>query len=264
LNKRDYARPVPAILNARAAQRKFDFRAIAPPPALAPYVAHYWIVTWDLRGQEPYEQWVLPYPSVNMTFKAGRCRVAGVPRGRFSEVLEGTGRVFGVRFTPAGFRPFLGAPVSTVTARFVPVAELFGPDLADAVLGADDEAAAAAVNDFLGARTPPEREPANALADAVAARVAADPGLTRVDVLAAAFDLGVRRLQRLFAEHVGVGPKWVIRRFRLHEAADKAAGGADVDWVRLAADLGYSDQAHFTRDFTAMVGQPPARYARAQ
>ena len=264
MKKRDYPGGVPGILNARAARDAFGFQERAPAPALAPYVAHYWIVTWDLRGREPYEQWVLPYPSVNMTFKPGRCRVAGVPRGRFSEVLEGAGRVFGVRFTPAGFRPFLGAPASTITDRFVPVAEIFGPGLAEDVLAADDDAAVAVVERFLAARAPAAPDPDAVLVDAVAARVAADPGITRVDDLATGFGVGMRRLQRLFAGYVGVGPKWVIRRYRLHEAAARAAGGADVDWVALAADLGYSDQAHFTRDFTAMVGQSPARYAKAQ
>ncbi|MCB1636320.1 MAG: helix-turn-helix transcriptional regulator, partial [Xanthomonadales bacterium] len=34
------------------------------------------------------------------------------------------------------------------------------------------------------------------------------------------------------------------------------------DWVRLAADLGYADQAHFIRDFKVAVGQTPASYAQ--
>src|SRR6266542_3883291 len=89
------------------AQEKFWFSAVDPAAALARFVAHYWFVSWDLRGQDPYEQHVLPYPSVNMTFMTGRCRIAGVPRGRFSEVLRDAGRVFGVRFRPGGFRPFL-------------------------------------------------------------------------------------------------------------------------------------------------------------
>ncbi len=53
-----------------------------------------------------------------------------------------------------------------------------------------------------------------------------------------------------------------MRRARLHEAAARADSGEIVDWARLAADLGYADQAHLTRDFTAAIGVPPARYAR--
>lgn len=259
---------MPGILNARAAQQKFQFSAIAPTPALAGFVEHYWVVIWDLRGSDPYEQQVLPYPAVNMTFKPGRCRVAGVPKGRFSEVLSGAGRVIGVRFRPGGFRPLLGAPVSSITDRFVAVDEVFGvagQHLAEAILAADQAGALAVMEEFLLPRFPPAGPAAHAaLVAAIVARIAADSGVRRVDELTAEFDIGMRALQRMFAEYVGVGPKWVIRRYRLHEAAARLAAGCDVNRVQLAHELGYSDQAHFTRDFTAIAGVPPARYASTQ
>jgi AraC-like DNA-binding protein len=91
-----------------------------------------------------------------------------------------------------------------------------------------------------------------------------DRTLPRVDALAQALGASVRTVQRLFADHVGVGPSWVARRFRLHEVALAATRGEDVDWAALAAELGYCDQAHLVRDFTATVGTPPARYASAR
>ena len=72
-----------------------------------------------------------------------------------------------------------------------------------------------------------------------------------------------RSLQRFCAEWIGVGPKELVRWARLHEAAGRAAAGP-VDWSSLAAELGYADQAHLVRDFTRVVGEPPARYARAE
>lgn len=257
---------MPGILHARRAQDHFRYAEAAPAPELAPFVVHYWIVSWDLRGREPYEQHVLPYPCVNITFVPGRCRITGVPRGRFSEVLRDRGRVFGVRFTPGGFRPFRPGPVSEITGRFVPVQTAYGErgrELSEAILAADDAGAAALMEDFLRSFRPRRDADGDAVADAVA-RAAGDPTITRADQLAAACGVGMRRLQRLFAEHVGVGPKWVIRRYRLHEAAARAAAGTGLDLVGLAAELGYSDQAHLTRDFTALVGVPPARYARGQ
>jgi len=73
--------------------------------------------------------------------------------------------------------------------------------------------------------------------------------------------MSVRLLQRLFAGYVGVGPKWVILRYRIHEALEHAETDREVDWAALAADLGYADQAHLVRDFTATVGVPPTAYA---
>ena len=110
----------------------------------------------------------------------------------------------------------------------------------------------------------PEPDPAAEQAATLVARITDDPALRRVDQLAAASGISVRGLQRLFADYVGVGPKWVMRRARLHEAAARADSGEAIDWAALAADLGYADQAHLTRDFTATIGLPPARYAHPE
>ena len=73
-----------------------------------------------------------------------------------------------------------------------------------------------------------------------------------------------RTLQRLFERYVGVSPKWVLRRYRVHEAAARLAdGGSTITWAEVAAELGYFDQSHFIRDFTAAVGMTPAAYADA-
>jgi AraC-like DNA-binding protein len=98
---------------------------------------------------------------------------------------------------------------------------------------------------------------------ALVSRITDDPGLRRVDQLSASSGLTARSLQRLFADYVGVSPKWVMRRARLHEAAERADSGEPVDWALLASDLGYADQAHLTRDFTVTIGIPPSRYAAA-
>lgn len=92
--------------------------------------------------------------------------------------------------------------------------------------------------------------------------IAADREITRVADVAGRLHLNKRTLQRLFYRYVGVGPKWVIRRYRLHEAAHRLADGEAVDWPEMALDLGYFDQAHFIKDFKAIVGMPPAEYAR--
>jgi AraC-like DNA-binding protein len=54
----------------------------------------------------------------------------------------------------------------------------------------------------------------------------------------------------------------VVQRYRLHEAAERLAADEQLDLATLAVELGYFDQAHFARDFKAIVGSPPNRYAR--
>ncbi len=253
------------ILHRRTARERFHVERRSPPVDLAAVADYLWVLTWDLRGHAPHTQQVLTHPVVNMTFTTGgRARVVGVLRGVFTETIEGRGRVVGVRFRPGGFRPFCGGPVSGITDRFTPVEELFGPSArtaADAIIADQDpDSAVGRVEDLLRAHAPDRPDPTVAEAVAMVERIAGDPALLRVADLAEALGIGTRRLQRIFKEYVGVGPKWVIRRYRMQEAADRAGDG--VDWAALSAELGYADQAHFTRDFTAAIGASPAQYAR--
>jgi AraC-like DNA-binding protein len=53
----------------------------------------------------------------------------------------------------------------------------------------------------------------------------------------------------------------VIKRYRLHEVVEQLASGAVMNWTQLALALGYFDQAHFIKDFKAILGKSPAEYA---
>jgi AraC-like DNA-binding protein len=203
---------------------------------------------------------------VHLVAERGRSGIMGVLTGRFTRELEGRGRAFGVRFRPAGFHPFLGAPVATLTDRRVAVADVFGPAgdrlVAELLAAGGEPELAAAAEAFLLARRPAP-DPDVALVNQVVDQIMADHDLTRVEDAASRSGIGTRRLQRLFATYVGVTPKWVIRRSRLHEAVERLDEGQQVDLAFLARELGYFDQAHFARDFRAAVGRPPAAYARA-
>lgn len=225
-------------------------RFVEPSATLAPWVERYWVVDWDYP--EPYRQKIVPYPNVHLSFGEGRADVNGVVSGFQTKVLTGVGHVFGVAFRPGCFRPFLKAPVSSITDRVVPATSVFGPDVPVAPDVAEAE-------EFLLAHLPATDERAFGAAAAVAA--VAERPIARVETLADELGLSVRGVQRLFAEYVGIGPKWVIRRYRLHEVTERMAAGGRIDWATLAADLGYADQGHLIRDFRSMFGEPPTRYA---
>jgi AraC-like DNA-binding protein len=252
------------VLRPETAAQRFTLARREPLTALAPFIDFFWIIRWDLRGEPPHEQAILPLPNVNLAFEESGAGIFGVDRKLFRRRLEDRGAALGVRFRPGGFRPFWGAPVSQLTDRVVPAAELFGPATEKtrlAVMAAGDDEGMISHASALLTAARPEPDPVAEQAAALVGMVSTDPALRRVEQLAAASGLSVRGLQRLFAEYVGVSPKWVMRRSRLHEAALRADSGEPVDWAALAADLGYSDQAHLSRDFTATIGVPPTQYA---
>ncbi|MFE5188736.1 DUF6597 domain-containing transcriptional factor [Streptomyces sp. NPDC056628] len=248
------------------------FRRHAPAEPLRRYVEWYWLIDWDLPG--PYASHVVPHPSVNLTFQwdedegAPYAELTGVALGLYTRKLTGRGRVCGVKFRPGGFRPHApGEPVSRWTGRVLAAAEVFPGatgDTARTVVGpVRDEDRVAALDAFLLA-LPRVPDPRADLAVDLAARVRADRSIRRVADLARDHGLSVRALQRLFSAYVGVSPKWCILRHRIHDALEHAGTRAGVDWAALAHELGYADQAHLVRDFTATVGVPPTAYARAE
>ncbi len=127
--------------------------------------------------------------------------------------------------------------------------------------GEGEEEMIALAEAFLRARLP-ERDANVAMINQIVDRIIADRTITRVDDIVCRLNLNKRTLQRLFRQYVGVSPKWVIKRYRLHEAAERLADGDGADIATLALDLGYFDQAHFIKDFKAIVGRAPAEYAK--
>ena len=238
---------------------RFDHLRRAPSPALAEHIAHFWMVRWRLDAPETVA--TLPHPTVHVTVDDRRARVGGVASGRFTRRLSGDGRVFGVKFRPAAFHPLAGGSMARLTDRTLPIGAVFGRDgqrWARALRDEPDEARCLALAEaFFATRLPPLDDTTRQLRDLVE-RLAVDRELLRVEQVATLLAMDVRRVQRLFRDYVGVSPKWVIQRYRLHEAAALLEAGRG-SIAEVAHALGYFDQSHFVRDFKAVVGRAPGQ-----
>ncbi len=260
---RPKADPPRGVLNVPAGQAARGLSRYWPSSDLAPFVEHYWVVRWDLPA--PLVAETVPHPSVHLVLEPGRSEIVGVMRSRFSRRLEGRGRVVGTKFLPGAFRAFVRRPVSAFTDARPPATAVFGRPAASLeaeVLAHDDDGPGLALVEAFLRACEPREDDAMILVRGIAARIAEDRGITRVDQIVRESGLPLRRLQRVFNEYAGVGPKWVIQRYRLLDAAERVAAGARVAWADLALELGYADQAHFIRDFKKLVGRTPAGYAR--
>jgi AraC-like DNA-binding protein len=247
--------------------RDVDFRIDRVPASadLAGLVERHWLVSWDLPAGRRASVTLLPHPCVNIVFDRGMVAIAGVGSDRFTYSYAGRGRVFGVKFRPGAFRPVFGRPVAELTDQTVPLATLWrDADRLAADLGAapDLDALVAVGERYLRAHWPAPDPEVEAIGRIVHALLH-DRSITRVEEVCARFGIRPRTLQRLFQRYVGVSPKWVLRRYRLHEAAARLAEGTDTSWADVAADLGYFDQSHFIRDFTRAIGMTPVAYAEA-
>jgi AraC-like DNA-binding protein len=243
------------ILDPEAAERHFRLTRYVPAEDLAHLVDRHWVVAWDLAA--PFTQEVVTHPSFHMAFEPDADLIYGVVTERFRRRLSSSGIVVATKFRPGGFHPFHPVPAHTLTNRTIPVSDVFAPF----AIEGDEVQRIAAMEAGMRAHGPEEDPRVDEIGHLYTA-ILADPELTRVDQLCAHAGYSKRTLQRLFREYVGVSPKWVLQRIRLHEAADRMADG-EGDWAGLAIELGYFDQAHFIKAFKAAIGRSPAEYATA-
>jgi AraC-like DNA-binding protein len=255
------------IITPSSAARVTGMVRIAADPAVADLVEQHWIVTWDNRGAGPISREVLPDPSVNLTVEPAGCLLYGVGTGHGVHVLEDRGMVIGTKFRPGGFSGLRPGPVSHLTGRVLTLPEAFGApgeELDQALLEARDVTATIdAVTAFVRRHRPPPNAQRELVMEIAAAMRTADPD-TNVARLAREFAVSPRTLQRLFARHVGASPKQVLQRHRRQQAVDRIREPGGHSLARIAAELGYADQAHLARDFRATLGRGPAKLTRSK
>jgi AraC-like DNA-binding protein len=249
----------------------------APSADLRPFVRHYWIPRWALPEGETHEELLLQYATCNLVIGDDYAAVFGLARGVGSRTLAGEGWAFGVMLQPGTARALIRpeASIESLSQSPEPLDAIDGggdPAGAQGATGAhqlvtrirslrrDDTGMVAAFEQWLRALgLDPE---AGRLINAVVDAVESDPSIRSVDELARRFALSVRSLQRLTAEFVGMNPKWLLQRQRLQDAAARLRDAPSTGLAALAAELGYADQAHFSRDFAAVVGLAPGEYSR--
>lgn len=271
------------IVDPAAMLRVVDFERYPAGEALDGLVEWFWSVAWDLPGGTVHDQQVIGHPAGNISVgsidDAGvpldppEGRVYGVMTGVTHRHLVGRGWTVAARTCVGGLGALLGRPARQAANRQLTLTEGL-PDLdGDAVVAAltdvDDNATRTErLRDALGAVV--ERRDPAVVAEArqvveLARQVEHDRTVCRVEQLASRAGLSVRSLQRMFDVHVGASPSFVIRRWRILEAAEVARRGADRSgqwsgWAEVAASLGYADQAHLVRDFRRHLGVPPTVY----
>ena len=242
---------------------------------LAPWVENYWSLRWQLPEGASYLSSTLPHPACTLSVERGHRRegtgpeavvVTGVIAHRFDVTVRDEGWVFGVKFRPGGLASLAGVNARELRDVTVSASEIF-------------DAATVAELDELGPQH--STDECRVRADIVLGRLATSPdddyrllldvvttmledrSLVRVAQVEERCGIGTRALQRLFQRYVGVSPKWVLARYRIHDAVTDLDAGYAGTLADLAARYGWFDQAHFTREFTDLVGVPPGEYQRA-
>ncbi|GMA33158.1 AraC family transcriptional regulator [Litorihabitans aurantiacus] len=254
---------------------------LPPPASVAGLVRWFWIPVWSVPAGQGVVQKVLRYPVPLIVVTWEYARFYGVESGLSRTTLTGEGWAFGLAMQPASGRLLAGEPMSRWRDRTADLSEVLGERGAAftatvrRLLVDDPRDAGAQAAAVEAARTALEPllpvDPEGELVNDVVEWIEATPHVRRIEDLTARTGLSERSLQRLFRDRVGLGATWVVRRRRLHEAvarlreaAHAAGDGGHATLADVAAELGYADQAHLTRDFRSVTGMTPGQFLRRE
>jgi AraC-like DNA-binding protein len=187
----------------------------------------------------------------------GQGAVVTGPRRRAVIAAERWGRGVTIGLTPAGVRAVLGLPMAELAGTTVPLDE---PGLIDRLATAAAWADRFVILDgWVGWRIQEARRQIDPWIVAAWDHLQR-PNAPRVDLVAARLGIPRRSLEQGFRQHVGLPPGTVGRIARFQRAAGMLAG--EVSLALVAADCGYADQPHLTREVRAMSGSTPAELRR--
>lgn len=251
------------------ADTSFQIGRWGPTPDLAEVIRRFWVPVWSVPAGAEAPQRVLQYPVCLMVVSNEYARFYGVATGLSETTLSGQGWAVGVMLTPAAGGLVLDGPVDEWTDRYAELSEVFGArgaELADRVRAtmatepsaeSTQRAATGVVEDWLRPILP--LDDAGRLINEIVDYVENDSSVVAIGQICARFHLTERSLQRLTRRRLGLTPKWLIQRRRLHEAAGRLRA-ADGTLATLAAELGYADEAHLVRDFRTVTGLTPREF----
>ena len=241
-----------------AVPRPVGYTEWPAPAALRAAVACLWAQVTAPDGDRA--GLVLPDGCTDLVWEPGRgAFVAGPDTGPVATTMAAGTVILGVRFRPSAGGPALGIPLSELRDQRVDLADLRPGDARRLPATLDPDTAEARMLDVAAALVT-GGVPDPAVARAV--RLLRDPQARAEDV-AAEVGLSLRQLRRRCHAVVGYGPKTLQRVLRFRRFLSHLDSGPDVlDLAAIAAETGYADQAHLTRECGKLSGLTPAVLAR--
>jgi len=237
-----------------------DYRELLPAAALREHVLCLW--TQSIQpSQGVYAQRVLPDACVDLVFFQGQPpAVIGPWTESFVAQLAPGTRITGARFYPGKAAAVLGLPAFELANQQADIRDVWNAAARAPFANVGEMPtfrASRAVLETALLRHMRNVPSADSTIGAAIQWIARHPG-ARVEQLSELVGISCRQMQRRFSAAVGYGPKMfqsVLRFQRLLYFASRNVGERGL--AELAADAGYADQSHMTREVQRFAGKSP-------
>jgi AraC-like DNA-binding protein len=255
------------------------YREFEPHASLRKHVKCFWILEREYTAEHPAED-VTPDGFIELILNLGtpyrlhsddgsdrempRAILMGLQSRPLRFLCAGTVRLVAARFFAWGSLPLLADRahgVKELTTALGREWDDMAARIEPAVNACDYAGAVAAVEDHLIEKlltaTVDHRK-----IQAAAQMLHLRKGQFRITELAEQCSLSTRQLQRQFQDVIGVTPKALARVIRFEEIRKRLMHDPNQSLTDLAYEFGYTDQAHFIRDFKDLADRTPGEFAR--
>lgn len=255
----------------------------APSSRLAAYVELFWFGQFNLDQSPLLSQRVVPngYIELIIHLTDAHCELLqgrdyaispdytliGLFTQPYDVHFREKVRVFGIRFKPEGVYPVFGMPASEIHAAFADMESFAGRDFRDYSSRVREAGAVREMilisEKYLLDNVNRRRQDLYYL-NRAAEIIRRERGLISMEELAGKACISARQLEREFRKKVGLSPKHYMRIARLNEVNRVLSDSRPLLLTDVSYACGYSDQAHFIRDFKHFTGESPSKFLKAR
>ena len=253
------------------------YREYPPPAELKKYIQCIWILEHDYREKFHTHEHLWADTHTELIFSYGqpyyqrvKSRRVNLPPsfiiGPFTKELllysDGFTGFIAVRFQPWGFAGFLGGEMSGLINKVVPAVSVMGEGVAvleKQLAGKTKEEKLALVADYFVSEWRKSKKKEGSI-QAVAEEIKRKNGVVKIADLANQYQINPRRLERCFISETGMTAKMFSRILRFNYAKTLIERDPGISLASLTYETGYSDQAHFSKNFREMFNYSPAEF----
>ncbi len=251
-----------------------------PNPPLARFVENIWYV--ESSDPEHKREKVLPDGAIELiidldsrpkkifadefaTDQFRSCKKAWISGERTRYLVIGTENacMVGIRFRPGGAYPFFRFPISELNEAVIELDLIWGAlvsEIRDQLLelqGPDERIAA--LEKFLLRQALRSLEPNRTVSFAIN-QLQHSPQFLAIRDLAGTIGITQKHLISQFGKVVGLRPKSFARVCKFQKVLSLIEERNQIEWLDIAYECGYYDQAHFIKEFHSFSGLNPSAY----
>lgn len=255
------------------------YKEIASPTDLTSIIECFWLLEHDYRSPLHTHEHLWAHGHSELIFSFGRryyqkteagktflprAFVIGPFKNKLMLFSDGFTGFVAVRFKAWGLWPFSIKPIPALVGQITPAEEIFG----DKINGLIREMKGHERGEKIEmARQYLQREFSGIYRSGIASapigeRIIAQNGIVSISDLAKQFGINSRQLERVFRTETGLSAKMFSRIIRFNHAKRMIENDTGISLSRLSYEMGYSDQAHFSRNFRELFDYSPADFKR--